>query len=92
MKELQIKEKLKGMRVGEPIRFSTDHPEVYMEVDRVFVGMDEGWVIYHQGERLVMGGLEEAARYIAKHSNLNLKKLMDKQYSQLEEIVDLGEF
>jgi hypothetical protein len=92
MKELKIKEKLKKMRVGEPIRFSTDHPDVYMEVDRVFVGMDEGWVIYHKGERLIMGGLEEAARYIAKHCNPNLKKLLEEQYSQLEEIVDLGEF
>ncbi|SEM73671.1 hypothetical protein [Lihuaxuella thermophila] len=92
MKELQIMEKLKEMRVGEPIHFSTKDPDVFLEVDRVFVGMNEGWVIYHQGQRLIMEELKEAARYIAQHWNLNLKKLMDQQYSQLEEIVDLGEY
>jgi hypothetical protein len=92
MKEHEIKEKLKEMKVGEPILFSTRDTDVYLEVDRAFVGIEVGWVIYHQGERLILRDLNEAVKYIAKYWNINLKKVMDDQFSELDEIVDLGEF
>ncbi|MBA4493029.1 hypothetical protein ACFO25_07920 [Paenactinomyces guangxiensis] len=92
MKEQEIIAKLKEMRVGEPIRFTTENPDVYLDVDRIFLGLDEGWVIYHQERRLVMHDLQEAVQYICKYWNLNIKKVMDLQFSELDEIEDLGEY
>jgi hypothetical protein len=92
MKEQEIRAKLKEMRVGEPERFSTQDPDVFVEVERIIIGIEDGWMIDHQGERMVTKELDEAVRYIAKHWNIHLKKMMHLQFSELEEIEDLGEY
>jgi hypothetical protein len=65
---------------------------VDIEVERTLIGLQEGWVIHHLGQRRIMHDLEEAVRYLAQHWNMNLKKVIDMQYTELGEIIDLGEF
>lgn len=92
MKEQEIRIKLKEMHVGEPQRFSTQNLDVFIEVERIIIGLEDGWMIDHQGERIVTKELDKAVQYIAKHWNIHLKKMMDLQFSELEEIEDLGEY
>lgn len=91
MKVQEVKKSLKKMNVGEPLHFPTTNPDNYIEVDRVFVGIKIAWAIKYQDEELVLD-LDEAAEYVAKYWNQNLKKVIDKQFSDLEEIEDLGEY
>lgn len=92
MKEQELRALLKGMKVGEPYRFSTLEPDVDFEVERIFLGLEEGWVIHFQGNRMIIKDLEEAVRQIAPRWNFNLKKVIDRQYNELGEMIDLGEF
>jgi hypothetical protein len=92
MKVQEVKDKLKAMTVGEPLRFSTLQPDEIIEVERIFVGLEEAWMIWHRGERMIHRNLDEAAHYIAKHWHLNLKRVIHFQFSELDEIIDLGEF
>ncbi|TCS94886.1 hypothetical protein [Hazenella coriacea] len=91
MKAQELKESLKKMNIGEPVYFPTAKSDSYMEVDRVFVGIKVAWAIRYQNEEIVLD-LDEAAEYIAKHWNQNLKKVIDQQFSELDEIEDLGEY
>lgn len=92
MKEQEIRRQLKKMRMGEAVHFPTHESDVFLEVDRIFLGVEEGWVVYHLEERLVMRELEEVVQYIARHWNVSIKKVMDQQFSELDEIEDLGEY
>lgn len=90
-KDLEIRSLLKQMRVGEPIRFSISEDQ-YMEVDRVFMGVEEAWILYKDGEKQVFKEIDEIVQFICRYWNPSLKKIIEKQFSELMEIEDLGEF
>jgi hypothetical protein len=91
-KVMEIRSTLMKMRVGEAVRFPTNKPEHFVEIDRVFTGKKQSWVVYVDGERKVMRKLDDVVEVIQKNWNPSLKKIMDEQFSELEEIIDLGEF
>ncbi|MGA9173984.1 MAG: hypothetical protein WBZ33_08440 [Thermoactinomyces sp.] len=92
MKDKELRKKLQELRVGEPLRLIADTPDESLEVERIMVGMEEGWAVYHRGERMIMQDQEETVRYLAKYWNINIKKVMDMRYSELGEIIDLGDY
>lgn len=92
MKEKEVTNILKKMKVGEPIHFSTTNTDEQIEVERVFVGLDEGWMIIYQGERKVLKNLDDAVSFLSKHWNLNLKHWIRGQYEELNDMIDLGEY
>ncbi|MCH5583667.1 hypothetical protein MK805_01605 [Shimazuella sp. AN120528] len=91
-KVMEIRSTLMKMRVGEAVRFPTNKPDQFVEIDRVFTGKKQSWVVYVDGERKVMRKIDEVVEVIQKNWNPSLKKIMDEQFSELEEIIDLGEF
>jgi hypothetical protein len=91
-KVMEIKSTLMRMRVGEDIRFPTNKPNQFLEIDRVFTGKVQSWVIYVDGERRVIGEIDEVVQGILKNWNPSLKKVMDQRFSELDEIIDLGDF
>lgn len=91
-KVMEIKSTLMRMRVGEDIRFPTNKPNQFLEIDRVFTGKVQSWVIYVDGERRVIGEIDEVVQVILKNWNPSLKKVMDQRFSELDEIIDLGDF
>jgi hypothetical protein len=92
MKDKELRKKLQEMRVGEVLRFSADPPDESLEVERIMIGMEEGWAVYHRNERMIMHDQEETVQYLSKYWNINIKKVMDSRYSELGEIIDLGEY
>ncbi|MBA4601313.1 hypothetical protein [Thermoactinomyces mirandus] len=92
MKEREVKSILRNMKVGEPIHFSTTNTDEQIEVERVFVGLEEGWLIIYQGERKVLKNLNDAVSFLSKHWNLDLKHLLRGQYEELNEMIDLGKY
>lgn len=92
LKEREIGLILKEMHVGEPYRFTTAQAGKVIEVDRVFKGVKEAWVIRFDGNEIVMKDFQAAVKYIAKRSGSEFRRIIDKQFSELEEIIDLGEF
>ncbi|MGA8942383.1 MAG: hypothetical protein WB502_06635 [Thermoactinomyces sp.] len=92
MKEKEIENILKNMKFGEPIHFSTTNTDEQIEVERVLVGLDEGWMIIFQGERKVLKDMDDAVNFLSRHWNLNLKHWIQGQYEDLNEIIDLGEY
>jgi hypothetical protein len=91
-KVMEIKSTLMRMRVGEDIRFPTNKPNQFIEIDRVFTGKVQSWVVYVDGERRVIGEIDEVVQVIIKNWNPSLKKVMDQRFSELDEIIDLGDF
>lgn len=92
MKEQEVKNILKSLKVGEPTLFSTSKDEEKIEVERVFKGLDEGWMVIYQGERTVFTDLDEAARFLSQHWGMDLKKRMQNQYQEMNDLIDLGEY
>lgn len=91
-KVMEIKSTLMKMKVGEAVRFPTHKPEEFVEIDRAFTGKKQSWVVYVDGERKVLRKIDDVVEVIQKNWNPSLKKIMDEQFSELEEIIDLGEF
>lgn len=91
-KVMEIKSTLMRMRVGEAVRFPTNKPNEFIEIDRVFTGMEQSWVVYENGQRHVMREINDVVQVILKNWNPSLKKVMDERFSELDEIIDLGEF
>jgi hypothetical protein len=58
----------------------------------VFKGLDEGWMVIYQGERKVFSDLDEAARFLSQHWEVNIKKRMQNQYQEMNDLIDLGEY
>jgi hypothetical protein len=92
MKEQEVKNILKNLKVGESTYFSTSKDEHKIEVERVFKGLDEGWMVIYQGERKVFSDLDEAARFLSQHWEVNIKKRMQNQYQEMNDLIDLGEY
>lgn len=88
----EIKSTLMRMRVGEAVRFPTSKPDQFLEIDRVFTGKDQSWVVYVDGKRNVMRKLNDVVAVIQEYWNPSLKKVMDERFSELNEIIDMGEF
>jgi hypothetical protein len=82
---------LKQMLVGEPVRFSIGEDQ-YIEVDRAFMGMEEAWILYKDEEKQVIKNLDEVVQIISRYWSPSLKKIIEKQFSELMEIEDLGEY
>jgi hypothetical protein len=80
------------MKVGEAVRFPTGQPDQFVEIDRVFTRKNQSWVVYVNGERKVMRKIDDVVEVIQKNWNPSLKKIMDERFSELDEIIDLGEF
>ncbi len=91
-KEQDVIQKLTSMRVGHLVSFSTSDPDEPMEVERILIGRNPGWIVYYQGDRKILRGLEEAVEFIMKYWNFDLRSFLKRQYMDLEEIEDLGEF
>ncbi|WP_028776453.1 hypothetical protein [Shimazuella kribbensis] len=91
-KVMEIKSTLMRMRVGEAVRYPTNKADRFVEIDRVFTGKDQSWVVYVDGERKVMRKIDDVVEVIQKNWNPSLKKIMDERFSELEEIIDLGEY
>jgi hypothetical protein len=91
-KVTEIKSTLMRMRVGEAVRFPTSKPDHFLEIDRVFTGKEQSWVVYVYGERKVLRKIDEVVAVIQQNWNPSLKKIMDERFSELDEIIDLGEF
>ncbi len=92
MKEREVRSILKSIKVGEPIHFSTTNTDEQIEVERIFAGLDEGWVIIYRDERRVIKNLDDAVSFLSKHWSLNLKNWLREQYEELNEMIDLGEY
>ncbi|SHE77797.1 hypothetical protein SAMN05444392_103106 [Seinonella peptonophila] len=92
LKEREISQILQKMHVGEPFLFSTKEAEKQIEVDRIFKGLDEAWVIRFNGEQIMIKDIEVAVKFISRHSGMELRQVVDRQFSELEEIIDLGEY
>lgn len=91
-KVMEIKSTLMRMRVGEAVRFPTNKPNQVLEIDRVFTGKQQSWVVYIDGERQVMQKIDDVVAVIVNNWNPSLKKVMDQRFSELEEIIDLGDY
>jgi hypothetical protein len=91
-KEQDVIQKLTNMRVGHLVSFSTSDPNESMEVERILIGKNPGWIVYYQGERKILRELEEAVEFVVKYWNFDLRSFLKRQYMDLEEIEDLGEF
>lgn len=88
----KISQILKEMRVGEPYLFSTKEPGKDIEVERIFQGVNEAWIIRFKDERLVTKSFDETVQFIGKYYGIELRKIVDQQFSELDKIIDLGEF
>ncbi|SFJ01691.1 hypothetical protein [Thermoflavimicrobium dichotomicum] len=91
-KEQDIIQKLMQMRVGQIIVFSTKDPTEPLEVERIFVGKNPGWIIYFRGGREIIRELDKAVQFISQHWDFDLRSFLQKQLLDVGEIEDLGEF
>ncbi len=89
---MEIRSTLMRMRVGEAVRFPTDKANQFIEIERIFTGKEQCWVVYIDGKRQVTRKVEEVVEIVSKNWNPSLKKIMNDRSSELDEIVDLGEF
>lgn len=91
-KKIAVQKIISEMKVGDLVRFPTGKEDEFIEVERIFISRDPAWVVYYSGDRLVIKELSEITRFIAKRWNQDLKKIMEERYSDLDEIIDLGDF
>ncbi|RAL25776.1 hypothetical protein [Thermoflavimicrobium daqui] len=91
-REQDIIQKLTHMRVGQIVTFSTKEPNQNLEVERIIIGINPGWVIYYTEGRKVIRELDEAVQFISERWNFDLKSFLKKQMIAVDEIEDLGEF
>lgn len=91
-KQYAIEATLNKMTVGQTIQFPIGQGQEEIEVERIFSGTDSSWIVRMHEKREVLNTVQEVAQFVSKYWNPNLKKSLRKQYMELEEVEDLGEF
>lgn len=91
-KEREIRKIVKEMKVGDLIRFPTGKDDEYIEVERIFFKRSPAWAVYCSGERQIFQDMTKVIQIVSKNWNQDLKKVMEDRYTDLLEIIDLGEY
>lgn len=91
-KEIAIQKLVEDMKVGELIRFPAGKEEEFIDVERVFLDRAPAWVVYHQEGREIVREIAKIVQLVAEHWSQDLRKVIAQRYTDLLEIIDLGEY